>query len=367
MMNIRHESLQRAEQNAQRIATLLTAWYEKNKRLLPWRSTSDPYAIWLSEIMLQQTQVEAVIPYYRRFLEQFPTIEELARAPLEAVLKVWEKMGYYSRARHLHATARLILESHGGRFPASLDDLMALPGIGSYTSGAILSIAFGKSVPAVDGNVKRVLSRLFFVDSPVDLTSTRRLLSALAEKLVPARQPGRFNQALMELGAVLCRPKTPLCSDCPLQSICLAYAGSGQHFLPVSRKRTKRPHREAVAAVIRDSEQRLLVIRRPAAGFLGGLWTFPGGMLNPGEIVTEAVERRCREGLNITVAAGDSLMTLQQTYTHFHLTLHVFAGTILDGVPDSPQKDNWRWVSPGDIRNLPFSRAELRILETLFS
>lgn len=364
-MDVRHESLERAERDAASIAALLTAWYEKNKRPLPWRSTSDPYAIWLSEIMLQQTQAEAVIPYYRRFLERFPTIEDLARAPLEAVLKMWEKMGYYSRARHLHQTARLLVSLHGGRFPENPDDLKALPGIGLYTAGAILSIAFGKPVPAVDGNVKRVLSRLFSVDSPLNLGSTRRILHALAEKLVPIGEPGRFNQALMELGALLCRPKTPQCPDCPLRSICLAYRGNCQQRLPVSGKKTKRPHREAVAAVILGPEKRILLIQRPASGFLGGLWTFPGGMICPGETLTEALEKRCREELNISISVGKPLMTLQQAYSHFHLTLHVFQGTIPSGVTGFPAQDRRRWATSAEVRGLPFSGAELRILEAL--
>jgi A/G-specific adenine glycosylase len=365
-MDNRQESLEQAEKNAMRIATLLLAWYEKNQRILPWRNTADPYAIWISEIMLQQTQVDAVIPYYRRFLEQFPTIRDLARAPLEAVLKIWENMGYYSRARHLHAAARLVVASHGGRLPENPEDLKALPGIGPYTSGAILSIAFGKPVPAVDGNVKRVLSRLFTVESPLNAGSTQRLMFALAEKLVPAEKPGRFNSALMELGALLCRPGIPRCSDCPLSSICLAYAGNCQHLLPVAGKRAKRPHKEAAVAILRDSEDRLLIVQRPEAGFLGGLWKFPGGMLDSGETVAESLEKRCREELNISISVGSSLMTLQQVYSHFQLTLHVFSGTILKGEPESPAEGDWRWASSEDIRTYPFSRAELRILTALF-
>jgi len=365
-MDDRQESLERAEKNAMRIANLLLSWYDQNQRFLPWRNTDDPYAIWLSEVMLQQTQVDAVIPYYRRFLERFPTIQDLARAPLDAVLKIWENMGYYSRARHLHAAARLVVASHGGRLPENPQDLKALPGIGPYTSGAILSIAFGKPVPAVDGNVKRVLSRLFAVDRPLNAGSTLRLISALAEKLVPTENPGRFNSALMELGALLCRPGIPRCSDCPLVSICLAYAGNDQHLLPVAGKKAKRPHKEAAVAILRDSEDRLLIVQRPSAGFLGGLWTFPGGMLGPGETVAEALKKRCRDELNISISVGESLMALQQVYSHFQLTLHVFSGTILEGNPKPRAEGDWRWATSKEIRRFPFSRAELRILSALF-
>jgi len=364
--DVRQGSLEWAEQKAGTIAELLLSWYEESRRLLPWRNTSDPYAIWISEIMLQQTQVDAVIPYYLRFLERFPTIQDLARAPLEAVLKVWENMGYYSRARHLHAAAQIVVAFHGGRLPEDANALKALPGIGPYTSGAILSIAFGKPVPAVDGNVKRVLSRLFAVDRPLNAGSTLRLISALAEKLVPAEKPGLFNAALMELGALLCRPGIPRCSACPLISVCLAYADNCQHFLPVTGKRAKRPHREAAAAILRDSLDRLLIVQRPAAGFLGGLWTFPGGMLNPGESVSEGLKNRCREEFNISISVQEPLMTLQQGYTHFQLTLHVFSGTILESDSESPVKSNRLWTSAAEIRSFPFSRAESKILDVLF-
>jgi len=365
-MDKRTTSLKRAEQTAGDIADFLLAWYEKNKRRLPWRNTNDPYAIWLSEIMLQQTQVEGVIPHYRRFLERFPTIEDLARATLEEVLKSWENMGYYSRARNLHAASRRIMDVHGGRLPENPDELKALPGIGPYTSGAILSMAFGKAVPAVDGNVKRVLCRLFAVDSPLSDGATQRFITALAEKLVPAERPGPFNSALMELGALLCRPGTPPCPDCPLRTNCLGYAGNCQNRLPVAGKKAKRTDKEAGAAILRDSEGRFLIVQRPADGFLGGLWKFPGGMLHAGETVTEALKSRCREELGISISVKDHLMTLQQVYSHFRLTLHVFSGTVQGDGPLSPAAGNRLWASPGDIRKYPFSRVELRILDALF-
>ncbi len=365
-MDGRHESLIRAQQIAPPLGGLLLLWYEANQRPLPWRGTSDPYAIWLSEVMLQQTQVEAVIPYYLRFLKAFPTIEALARAPLEGVLKLWENMGYYSRARHLHAAARVLAASHGGRLPDNPAELRELPGIGAYTSGAILSIAFGKAVPAVDGNVKRVLSRIFTVNGPLNTGSTQRLISALAEALIPKEEPGRFNQALMDLGAMLCRPRIPRCAACPLTSLCLAFIGNCQHRFPVAGKRAVRPRREAAVAVIRDGEERLLVIRRPERGFLGGLWTFPGGMLQPGETAAEALEKRCREELEIAVAVGKSLITLQQAYTHFQLTLHVFFATLRQEGPQLLAGGDRRWASPGEIPGLPFSRAEQKVLAALF-
>lgn len=358
--------LEWADRNAASMAFLLLNWYDGNQRSLPWRQTSDPYAIWISEIMLQQTQVDAVIPYYLRFLKHFPTLEDLARAPLETVLKLWENMGYYSRARHLHQAARIILESYSGRLPENLKDLTALPGIGAYTAGAILSIAFGKPMPAVDGNVKRVLSRIFAMDYPLNAGSTGRLISVLAERLIPNERPGQFNQALMDLGAGLCRPGIPHCPDCPLSRHCRAYAEGRQHLLPVTGKRMTRPRKEAAAVVIRDSENRLLLIQRSQDGFLGGLWTFPGGMISPGDIIREALEKRCREALGIVVAVTESLMTIFQAYTHFQLTLHVFQGKILPGHRDFPKPLHGRWVPPEDLGSLPFSRVEIRILKALF-
>lgn len=264
-------------QKSNGIAGQLLAWYDNHHRDLPWRQTDDPYHIWVAEVMLQQTRVDTAVPYYRRFLERFPTVHALAKASLDEVLKVWEGMGYYTRARNLHAAAKLVVEELDGEIPKAWGDLIHLPGIGPYTAGAILSIAFGQQVPAVDGNARRVLSRLFAIEAPIDQSHTQRQLRAQAEKLVPAEEPGRFNQALMDLGATICMPQKPACLLCPVNDFCEAYRQGMQDALSVRTKREPTPHYDVTAGVIWDGDGRLLIAQRPPDGLLGGLWEFPGG------------------------------------------------------------------------------------------
>jgi A/G-specific adenine glycosylase len=345
-----------------RIRRALTGWYDRHRRNLPWRDTQDPYAIWISEIMLQQTRVETVVPYFLRFLARFPNAETLARAPLGEVLKVWENLGYYTRARNLHKAAGEIVERFGGRIPADLEEILRLPGIGRYTAGAILSIAFGRDVPAIDGNVRRVISRLFAVEESVDDAATRKRIEELVGTLVPKRDPGRFNQALMELGAVCCTPKTPACPACPLQDDCRARVQGLAHRLPVRGKKKAIPHREVVSAVIRDGNGRLLIVQRPARGLLGSLWKFPGGILNPEEPPEEGLARIAREELGIEIGVGSPLAAVKHAYTHFRITLTAFSCTLREGIPTGSP---WRWAGTGELEELPFSKADRRIARSV--
>jgi A/G-specific adenine glycosylase len=341
-----------------RVRRKLVGWYDKHRRRLPWRKTRDPYAIWISEIMLQQTQVKTVVPYYLRFLERFPTVKVLARAPLGEVLKVWENLGYYARARNLHKAAGEIAERHRGWIPDSLEDLLRLPGIGLYTAGAILSIAFGRNISAVDGNVRRVISRLFGITDSVDDGETRERIETLVQTLIPKRDPGRFNQALMELGAVCCTPKSQDCPNCPLQDNCRARLLNLADRLPVRGKKKAVPHREVVVAVIRDKKGRMLIVQRPARGLLGSLWKFPGGILNPDETWEAGLKRIVREELGIEIDVGSPLAAVNHAYTHFRITLTAFACTLLRESPAGPQ---WRWADTGEAEALPFSSADRRI------
>jgi A/G-specific adenine glycosylase len=338
-----------------RICRALTGWYDRHRRNLPWRETRDPYAIWLSEIMLQQTRVETVVPYYLRFLERFPTVETLARAPLGEVVKVWENLGYYARVRNLHKAAVEIAERYGGRIPDKWEEIFRLPGIGRYTAGAILSIAFGRAVPAVDGNVRRVISRLHAIEESVDDDEVRERIEALVLTLVPKRDPGRFNQALMELGAVCCTPKTPACPSCPLQADCRARVQGLAHRLPVRGKKKSIPHREVVSAVIRDGNDRLLIVQRPGRGLLGLLWKFPGGILDSGESREEGLKRIVREELGIGIGVGSPLAAVKHAYTHFRITLTAFSCILLEGTLAGPP---WRWAGTGELEELPFSKAD---------
>jgi A/G-specific adenine glycosylase len=300
----------------------LLAWYRHNQRHLPWRKTSDPYRIWISEIMLQQTQVDTVIPYYHRFLKTFPSVSSLARAPLQDVLKAWENLGYYSRARNLHAAARVIVEKFGGKIPGNLDEIKTLPGIGGYTAGAILSIAYGQPLPAVDGNVRRILCRLFAIRKPVDHTREQKQLRKLAASLIPLKYPGDFNQALMDLGATICKAKNPDCSRCPIADLCQARLQNLQNVLPITKKAAKIPRRKAVAAVIRNPKGMLLVVQRPASGLLASFWKLPGGFIKDSENVKNSLKYRVKEELGISIRPGKQLESVNHTYSHFRITLH---------------------------------------------
>jgi len=289
-----------------RIQQALLDWFAANAQDLPWRRTRDPYAIWVSEIMLQQTRVQAVVPYYERFLRRFPTVETLAQARLDTVLKLWEGLGYYSRARNLHAAARKIVAQFDGRVPTTREELLTLPGIGRYTAGAIASIAFGRREPVVDGNVTRVLCRIFRIgDNPKDAAVQQRIWS-IAQKLTPEGHAGHFNQALMELGREVCRPRNPKCDDCPVCHLCAAKRHNEQSSLPARVPKKRLPSHIVVVGVI-YRQGRILIDKRKPEGLLGGLWEFPGGKKRRGESLPAALQREVREELAITIRVGPPL------------------------------------------------------------
>jgi A/G-specific adenine glycosylase len=340
----------------------LLAWYRRNQRSLPWRKTNDPYRIWISEIMLQQTQVDTVIPYYHRFLKAFPTVFSLARAPLQNVLKIWENLGYYSRARNIHAAARMIVEKFDGRIPDNLEVIQTLPGVGLYTAGAILSIAYGQAIPAVDGNVRRILCRLFAIRKPVDDTREQKQLQKLAASLISAKHPGDFNQALMDLGATICKAKNPDCARCPIARHCQARLHDLQNVFPITRKAPAIPHRQAATAVIRNSKGMLLVVQRPASGLLASLWKLPGGFIKSGEDTENSLQRSVKEELGIAIRPGKHLASVNHTYTHFHITLQAYECSLLKGTPKPLGCQNWRWASLTDLKKLPLSKIDRMIV-----
>jgi A/G-specific adenine glycosylase len=341
-----------------RIRAQLLRWFKKTARDLPWRRIHDPYAIWVSEIMLQQTQVATVIPYYHRFLKSFPTVRHLAEAELSGVLKAWEGLGYYSRARNLHRTAQVIMDQFGGRVPDTLDDLLRLPGIGRYTAGAIASIAFGREVPVLDGNVKRVLSRLFAISE--DPVRSEPSLWKISESLIPRGEAGAFNQALMELGSTICTPKGPQCSRCPLLKGCKGKASGNPERFPSKVAKKRIPHVEALAAVIRKS-QKILVRQRPSKGLLGGLWEFPNWKIEEkrGTSLRLRLRNNIRNEMGLTVSVRDSLGTFQQTFSHFKLILHVFSCEVGD------DRGKWKWVPIKKLDQLAMSRIDRRIADVL--
>lgn len=341
--------------------TYLTRWFDKNARDLPWRRTRDPYAIWISEVMLQQTQIQTVLPYYDRFLREFPDVRMLAKAPLDRILKVWEGLGYYARARNLHRAAREIRKN--SRLPRTYREWRRVPGIGEYTAAAIASIALNESVPVVDGNIKRVLARLLAVDVPIDPAQSERFRTLLLEA-IPMRRPGTFNQALMELGQRICTPRHPACEPCPVRSFCRARKKGIQDRLPVRRPKPTIPHHEIGIGVVWKNG-RILIGRRPENGLLGGLWEFPGGKRKNGETLERCILREIREETGIEAAVGPYLCRVKHRYSHFAVTLHVFRCTYRSGQARPLGCDTCSWVPLNDLDRYAFPAANKRIIEAL--
>ncbi|MCB9423022.1 MAG: A/G-specific adenine glycosylase [Ardenticatenaceae bacterium] len=355
------------------ITRSLLTWWDHDHADLPWRATCNPYAIWVAEIMLQQTQIATVIPYYERWLERFPTVQALAAAPLDEVLKLWEGLGYYSRARNLHAAAQTVVNELGGQIPTTAAGLMKLKGIGRYTAGAIASIAFDEPAPILDGNVIRVLSRLYDLPDDVTTTATKKKLWQLAGELVPAQRPGDFNQALMELGQQLCLPTNPRCLLCPLSQVCIARQRGTRLERPVRPPRKNTPHYDVVAGIIwkdRDTKESprnsaFLIAQRPLTGLLGGLWEFPGGKQEPGETLPQALEREIKEELAIDIAVGSHLISIKHAYTHFRITLHAFHAIHTGGTPQHIGVANHTWVTLSDLDTYPFAVTDQKIITAL--
>ncbi len=332
----------------QNIRRTLLRWYDAHKRNLPWRRTRDPYRIWIAEIMLQQTRVPTVVPYYQRFLHAFPTVQKLARARLGSVLRLWAGLGYYSRARHLHQAAKKIVREHGGRFPETLEEALALFGVGPYTARAILSIAYQKPVAVVDGNVARVLVRLFHLRDadPND----RATLQPMADQLVDARRPGDFNQALMELGSTVCLPRVPRCADCPLVKLCAARQAGVERTLGLRPARRVRPTTKLSVLVPRRNG-RLLLVREPN-GVFSGLWHFPYSELrSPARLARQLGATRPRY-----------LETIEHEMTARNLILNVYEARLAsDGATPLPG----RWVPIKDIARLGVGAATRKIAAAL--
>jgi A/G-specific adenine glycosylase len=347
-------------------STRLLKWYDKHKRTLPWRATRDAYRIWLSEILLQQTRVEAVIPYYEKFLARFPDVFALARAPLDDVLKTWEGAGYYARARNLHRAAKVVVEQYGGKFPRELRALRELPGIGRYTAGAIASIAFEECTPVVDGNVARVLCRYFGIREDPTARATQEKLWDLAAELLPQKRAGDFNQALMELGATICAPKNPRCLLCPVQQDCFARQEGLQNVLPVKRAKQALPHKIIAAGVI-YRRGKILIQQRLNRGLLGGLWEFPGGKVEAGESLQECVAREVREEVGIDVRVGEKIIAVHHAYSHFSIALHAFRCEYVSGRVTLASAQKFKWVAPRELEQYAFPAANKKIIAALRS
>jgi A/G-specific adenine glycosylase len=344
----------------------LLAWYAQNARELPWRGVVDPYAVWVSEIMLQQTRVETVIPYYQRWMERFPDFATLAQASLGEVLALWEGLGYYSRARNMQRSAQVIMEKWDGKLPQQIDALRSLPGAGAYTAGAIASIAFGQDEAALDGNIRRVLARYFNTEQPADSPAGERRLWELAQANLPPGRAGDYNQAMMDLGASICTGRAPRCSACPIAPGCQARQLGLQDQRPVKRARSTIPHHTVTAAVIQRSDELVLIAQRPVGGLLGGLWEFPGGKLQPGEDLASCLQREICEELGVEIQVGSDLGIYRHAYTHFRVTLHAFACLLCDGAQPEPiQVQDLRWVKISDLTDYPMGKIDRQIARRL--
>jgi A/G-specific adenine glycosylase len=349
----------------QTVTTGLLPWFSAHARDLPWRKHRTPYRIWISEAMLQQTRVDTVIPYFEAWMRQFPSIEVLANADQQAVLKVWEGLGYYSRARNIHRAARILLEEFDGQVPSDQEALRALPGIGPYTSAAILSLAFGKPYAVLDGNVERVLTRLLAWDANVRSPKVKSALQSVATRMLGDHPPGLFNEAVMELGATVCMPKKADCPRCPLHNVCRAARGGSPEQFPYKSKAKAIPTIEVGAGLVWRDPETFLIAQRKQDGMLGGLWEFPGGKVEAGESMQECIQRELMEELGIAVDVGPRLVHVRHTYSHFHLRMDVHHCLWKGPEPRALDCAGFRWVQLSDCGALPFSRADLKVLEAL--
>ena len=333
----------------------LLAWYARHARDLPWRRSRDPYRVWVSEIMLQQTQVATVEPYFLRFIERFPSVEALARAKQEAVLRNWEGLGYYRRARQLHRAAGIVAREHGGRFPRDPQVVRGLPGIGRYTAGAILSIAFDAREPILEANTTRLHCRLLAYPGAPATAAGQRLLWTMAEQVLPRRHVGRFNQALMELGSQVCVARRPRCEVCPVAPLCGARAEGTEHQIPPPKAKPRYEERHEVALIVRR-RGRVLLVRCPEDGRWAGLWDFPRFHVRssrPAALRRELVEKMHNQ-TGVTIELGKRHKTLKHGVTRFRITLDCYDARYVSG-PDGRADPAARWLSPDELEDYPLS------------
>lgn len=338
----------------------LAAWYTAHHRKLPWREGADPYRIWISEIMLQQTTVRAVVPYYEKWTQLFPDVRTLARAPLQRVLRAWQGLGYYQRARNLHRSARILVRDHAGRVPDDEKILGGLPGFGAYTTAAVLSLAYARPLPVVDANVRRVVMRIMGLRGEAS-SCMDNMIKTYLRGVFPARGPGLFNQAMMELGALVCRSRNPQCLVCPVQDACRAAREGTQEAIPRPGKRSTKKVAAAVAVI--EDRGRFLIQRRPPSGLLAGLWEFPGGKIKRGENPEAALRREVREELGARVGHVRLLTIVRHAYTEYQVTLHVFSCR-LQG-PGPVMRPDRRWVSLRSVRRYPLPSGSVKIVDFL--
>ncbi|MFP5112172.1 A/G-specific adenine glycosylase [Bacillaceae bacterium C204] len=349
------------EINISAFQTDLLSWFKQEQRDLPWRKDQDPYKVWVSEIMLQQTRVDTVIPYFNRFIEWFPTIEDLAEAEEEKVLKAWEGLGYYSRVRNLQSAVKEVKEKYNGVVPNTPDEISGLKGVGPYTAGAILSIAYGIPEPAVDGNVMRVLSRVLSIWEDIAKSSSRKVFEIAVRELISHEDPSSFNQALMELGALICTPTSPSCLLCPVREHCQAFEEGVQNELPIKTKKTKTRDVQLAAAILLDVNGKVLIHKRPATGLLANLWEFPNVEIHhPLQNDREQVVELFELSLNVKVKLEKIIGQLEHVFSHLVWNINVYTGTFLS---DFQESDEWKFVSFEDLSEFAFPVSYKKMLK----
>ncbi len=346
-------------------ATRILEWYKEHKREMPWRETGDPYKIWISEIMLQQTRVDQAWPYFERFISQFPTVFDLAEASQQQVLKAWEGLGYYSRARNLHAASKMIAEDYDGKLPEEYDEIIKLKGIGPYSAAAITSIAFGKPNAVVDGNVIRVITRYFGIEEDIRSSRTVKQVQEHVNELISYEYPASFNQGLMEIGSLVCKPSNPDCLKCPIQAGCITTKMARTDSIPYKSPAKKKPHKHIGVGIIERKDGKVLIALRPENVMLGGLWEFPGGKQDAGETIQQTVERELLEELGVGVKAYKEFMKLKHVYSHFSITLHAYNCTLISGTPKPKSSQEIRWVEISELEEYPFPKANKLLTEKL--
>lgn len=344
----------------------LIRWFTQNQRPLPWRERYLPYEIWISEIMLQQTRVDTVVPYYLRWMQRFPGVRSVTRAGQDDLLKHWEGMGYYSRVLNIHRAAGILMDRHGGELPRNYHDLLELPGIGPYTAAAIRSLAFNLDEPLVDGNVERVFSRLFNMEAPVKSRQSQAYIRSMASDILPSGRARCFNQALMELGATVCTPRRPGCLHCPVAPHCESLRLEIVHRRPVPGIRRKIVPVQVVVGII-EQDGKVFIQKRPSRGLMAGLWEFPGGKIENTETPEEALAREMKEELGLRVQCVRKIASIEHNYTSFRVSLHAYACTAdpRDGAPALRCASDARWVDPGDLDNYAFPAANRRLIDII--
>jgi len=334
-------------------SSTLLAWFSAHQRPLPWRETRDPYRIWLSETMLQQTQAHVVIPYYNRFLTRFPDTPSLAGAGENDVLKLWEGLGYYRRIHHFIAAVKEVCDRYGGEIPNDPEAFRNLVGVGDYTAAAVMSIAFGHVLPVVDANVLRVMTRYFRIAEATDKAKTRRTITEELRRLIPDDAPGDFNQAMMELGALVCASRNPRCKECPISDGCGAHAAGETELYPHIARKPKVPeYRVALGLVMREGK--FVIQKRPSSGHLAGMWELPGGKILDGESPEEALRRKCREELGLDILVHEQCAEARHAYSHFKIHVSLYRCDAGGSIEKPMRNQTLAWIGREEIPAYPF-------------